>query len=278
MRRRISLQKILKKIGVYGINLFWAFILLSPILWIFITSLAPEKDLTSKTFKIVFSHFSFNNYMILREADFLHCLTNTIFISTSTAILSVCIGFLGAYGVTLFKRGKGFFLLLILMVQMLPAMAMLIPLYLLMTSYHLIDTYFSLILVYTSFLSPLAVWLLIPFYNQVPASLGDAARIDGCSYLGVLWRIILPLSFQAIGAVGIFCFIGAWHDLLFALVLTTLNAKTLMVKVSEFRSVWRIDYGLIAASAIIASVPLICLALIFQKLIIKGLTEGAVKG
>jgi len=162
---------------------------------------------------------------------------------------------------------------------MIPVVALIIPLYILMNKIGLLNTKLSLILAYSSFTLPFVIWVMRGYFETIPVNLEDAAAIDGCSPLGILLRIALPLSAPGLVATGIFAFLTAWNEFFMALVFTSSYAsKTVPVLISEFGGRYSIDYGLMGAATVIASVFPVSLALIFQKYIVRGLTSGAVKG
>jgi multiple sugar transport system permease protein len=173
---------------------------------------------------------------------------------------------------------KNLILLLMMGGQMLPPIAIVIPLYVLLRSVKLLDTHIGLILVYQSFILPLVVWLLRSYFASIPSELEDAARIDGSSYVGALFRIVLPLSAPGLVSVAVFAFIASWNEYLYAFIYTNIAAKTLPVLIGEFSTKLGLEYLRIAAAGVLASLPPVLLAFIFQRYIVQGLTAGAVKG
>ena len=171
------------------------------------------------------------------------------------------------------------FFLLILATQFLPIVALIIPLYMIMRWLGLLNTRLALIIADCSFILPLIIWLMRGYFESVPKDLEDVARIDGCSRFGTIFRIVLPLSTPGLAASAIFAFIIAWNEFFSALILSsTLKSKTVSVLIAEYSSKVGVDYVAMAAAGVIASLPPVILALIFQKYIIQGLTAGAVKG
>ncbi len=147
-----------------------------------------------------------------------------------------------------------------------------------MQTIHLIDTKFGLTLVFTVFTAPVAMWLMLGFFESVPKELEDAAFIDGCNRMGILCRIVLPLVRPGLVASGIVIFITIWGDLLIPLVLTVSEATTLTVFASSFSGIHEINYSGAAATAVTSALPIVLLTILFRKHLIEGLTEGAVKG
>jgi multiple sugar transport system permease protein len=129
---------------------------------------------------------------------------------------------------------------------------------------------------HTTFTLPFSIWLLRGYFAAVPPDLDDAARVDGCSWFQLMWKILLPLSAPGLAAVAMFSFLGSWSEFLFALLLTsTMNSKTIPIVVSEFVTDQNIDYGFLAASGVLAVIPPVLLALFFQRWIVQGLVAGS---
>ena len=159
--------------------------------------------------------------------------------------------------------------------------------FLIINGFGLVDTRLSLILTYISFILPLVIRLMMGHFASIPSSIEEAARIDGCTRIGALMRIVLPLSAPGIAATSIFAFIIAWNEFFFALIISgsntrtvasTQSSKTLSVLVEEFSSKFGSDFISMSTAGVLASLPPVILALIFQKFIIQGLTAGSVKG
>ncbi|HYT78052.1 MAG TPA: carbohydrate ABC transporter permease, partial [Actinomycetota bacterium] len=161
----------------------------------------------------------------------------------------------------------------------LPPIAILIPLYLTMVRLHLLDTKIGLIIVYCSFITPFVLWILSGHFRTIPRDLEDAARIDGASRLGALFRVTLPLARSGLLATALFGFLLAWDEFLYALIFTSSGqAKTIPVAIAEFQGRFTVDFGLVAAGGILAAIPPLLIAFAFQRYIVSGLSSGAVKG
>jgi multiple sugar transport system permease protein len=170
-------------------------------------------------------------------------------------------------------------LLLFLSTYMLPPIAILISLYLTMVQLHLLDTRLGLILVYCSFITPFVLWIMSGYFRSIPRDLEDAARIDGCSRVGALFRVVLPLARPGLLATGLFGFLLAWDEFLYALVFTSsLSSKTIPVAIAEFTGRHAVDFGMMATGGVLASLPPLVIAFVFQRYIVGGLASGAVKG
>lgn len=204
---------------------------------------------------------------------------NSIIVAGSATVLCLVIGSIASYSFTRLRfRGRHSLLLMILATQMIPAVAIIIPIYVVMMTLRLLDTHLGLFITYSSFVLPLMIWIMMGYFQTIPIDIEDAARIDGCSRLGTLVRIVLPLAAPGLAATGIFAFIVAWNEFFLALILTEAAAKTLPVLVSEFSTKFGADYVMMSTGGVLASLPPVILALTFQKYIIKGLTGGAIKG
>ena len=175
-----------------------------------------------------------------------------------------------------FQRG---ILLLFLSTYMLPPIAILISLYLTMVQLHLLDTKLGLILVYCSFITPFVLWIMSGYFRSIPRDLEDAARIDGCSRIGALFRVVLPLARPGLLATALFGFLLAWDEFLYALIFTSsLESKTIPVAIAEFTGRHAVDFGMMATGGVLASLPPLLIAFVFQRYIVGGLASGAVKG
>jgi multiple sugar transport system permease protein len=201
-------------------------------------------------------------------------------VAGGTVLVSLGVGILGGYALARLRFPlRRATLLSFLVTYMLPPIALIIPLYLLMSRFGLLDTKVGLILVYCSLATPFALWNLSNFFGSLPPELEEAARVDGCSRLGALVRVVLPLSRPGILATGLYAFLLCWDEFLYALIFTsTEQAKTIPVAIAEFTGRNAVDFGLIAAGGILASLPPVVLSVAFQRYLIGGLAAGGVKG
>lgn len=253
---------------------------LAPFLWQVVTSLKPPAELTALPpllpSSITFEHYTaiFTGHPVLR------LIANSAVVAIGTTVLALALGAAAAYAVSVLRmRGRAAILGVVLAVSMFPPIATVSPLFLLLNALGLRDTLAALVLTYSTFSLPLAVWLLAGFFDALPRELYVAARVDGCSSFGALWRVVLPLAAPGILAAGLLVFIFAWNEFLFALSFTaTEAARTLPVGIALFPGLHEIPYGEIAAASVVATLPVVALAFAFQRRIVEGLTAGAVKG
>jgi multiple sugar transport system permease protein len=259
----------------------------APYLWLVISSFSYKIDLVTVPLKWIPSRITLDNYRALFFANgmenanarlFLGSLKNSAIISISTMLVCLPLGVMAAYSASRLKfKGSNGVVLTSMITQLIPPIVMVIPLYVIMRKFDLLDKHIGLILVDISIGLPLVIWLMRGYFASIPADLENAARIDGCTYLGALVRVVLPLAGPGLVSVMIFAFIASWNEYMYAFIFTNVEAKTLPVLIGEFSTKLGLEYLKIAAAGVLASLPPVLLALLFQKFIIRGLTSGAVK-
>jgi multiple sugar transport system permease protein len=275
------------KVFIYAAAVFASVVILAPFAWLIISSVAAPADLLTTPLRWIPAHASLTRYTdIVLGANsetvvtFRAALLNSAIVAMSSVLISVGVGIFGAYAFARlqfrFQRG---ILLLFLSTYMLPPIAILISLYLTMVQLRLLDTKLGLILVYCSFITPFVLWIMSGYFRSIPRDLEDAARIDGCSRIGALFRVVLPLARPGVLATALFGFLLAWDEFLYALVFTSsLNSKTIPVAIAEFTGRHAVDFGMMATGGVLASLPPLVIAFVFQRYIVGGLASGAVKG
>jgi len=208
-------------------------------------------------------------------------LRNSFEVAATVTVLNLVIGSLAGYAYARYQqfRFMRVTLWLLMMTRMIPGLAIAIPFFILFQAMGLIDTKLALVITYTSFILPLTVWIMKGYFETLPTTLERAALVDGCSRLGAFLRIIVPVARPGLVAAGIFTFIVAWNEFLFALILTgTTNAQTIPVVISGFTvQVRSSQYGSIFASGVVAVLPPVLVALLFQKYLVQGMTAGSTK-
>jgi multiple sugar transport system permease protein len=162
---------------------------------------------------------------------------------------------------------------------MIPEVSLILPLFVIASTLKLINKPIVLIVAYMSFALPYAIWMMAAFFQSVPIELEDAARIDGCTRLGILFRVVMPISVPGLVSTAMFTFLLAWDEFFYALIFTsTLAAKTVPVAIAEYIGRYAVNINGMMAGGIVAAIPPVLLAFIFQRYIVSGLTAGAVKG
>ena len=251
-----------------------------PLYWAIVSSLTPEARLF-QTPSLVPAHPVLDHYRALfAERDFWLPIRNSLVVAGSTTLLCVGLGGLCAYALARLEfPGKRLLLGAVLAVGMFPQISLVSPLYLLLRRLHLIDTYPGLVLPYVTFAMPLAVWLLVGFFRQLPAELEEAAMVDGAGRLRAFREVIAPLALPGLSTTAILTFVYSWNEFLFALSFTLgPERQTVPVAIALFRGQYQVPWGQILAAAIVATAPVTLLVLAFQRRIVQGLTAGAVKG
>lgn len=251
---------------------------LFPVFWIFLTSLKTRPDIFSRIPLLLF-HPTLQSYIsVLGREEFTAGLINSIKTASATTILSLLIGLPMAYPLArLTFRGRQQILFWVLSLLMLPTVAIVVPYYLILYRLGLLDTLPGLVAAYLSFSLPFAVWLLVGFLRDLPREIDDAAFIDGCSHWQLLWRVHVPLLRTAIAVVAIFTFVFAWNELVLALMLTEVNAKTVPVAIIGMIQPDNLPWGQIAAGSILTLIPMMAVVFALQRHIVRGLTLGAVR-
>jgi multiple sugar transport system permease protein len=254
---------------------------LVPVIWIMSLSLKTPESIGDGTF--LPTHWTLKNYSTAFDTGFFtSALRNSIGIALITTVVALAFASMAAYAITrLDFPGKTAILAGALAVTMFPAISIVGGLYNVWRNIGLYDTWLGLILPYLSFSLPLSIYILSAFFREIPWDLEKAAQMDGATPMQAFRRVILPLAVPGVFTAGILTFIAAWNDFLFANVLTASNAaRTAPVALSYFTgaSQFQAPAGAIAAGAVIVTVPILIMVLIFQRRIVSGLTAGAVKG
>jgi ABC-type glycerol-3-phosphate transport system permease component len=205
--------------------------------------------------------------------------SNSIILTVGAVSISLVIACLAAFAFARMEfRGKRTLFNIILSLMVVPPVVMIIPLFVSMASWHLVNTYQGTILIYTGLLLPFSIYLMTNFFRSIPKEIIEAARMDGCSNLGVFWRIMLPLSAPALITLIVVNALWVWNELLIALVFMQKDElKTLMVGISALRSRNYVDIPATMAGLLIATIPIVILYMFGQRFFIRGLTSGAVK-
>jgi multiple sugar transport system permease protein len=260
---------------------------LAPFAWMVLSSFIPKSQLLVDPFALP-PHFTLDNYVRLftspsdgiGSTNFLLSIRNSLGICAATTAISLVVGAIGGYAFArLHFPFKNALLLFLLAIQFLPAVTVIIPMYMMGRSVHLLNTWWILIFAYTSFALPFTLWIMRGYFETIPRSLENAARIDGCSRIGAFIRVVLPLSAPGFAATAIFTFLNAWDEFFFALIFSnTYAAKTLPVALSEFTSRHSVDFGLQMSGGVVANILPVLIALSMQRYIVRGLTAGGVKG
>lgn len=275
--------------------LFWLLIIaiilytIFPFYWAIVTSLTPNSRLYDTPAQYFPSTIDWSHYRyVLRNDDFIKAFLNSAIVSVSTVTVSLVLGSFAAYAFGRFQfRGRSVLLYVILAMTMFPSVSILGSLFIMirgdwfLSTPNLYNTRWALIITYLTFTLPFTVWVLTQFFKAMPRELEEAALVDGASPFRTFYQILLPLAAPGLVTTGLLAFIAAWNEFLYALTFTTnYDARTVQVAIAQFAgsSQFEQPYADRMAAAVLVTVPLLALVLIFQRKIIAGLTAGAVKG
>ena len=275
-KSKFSLSSVLTNIAVVSLIIFATF----PMIWTAYTSFRVEMDIIKHPYSLMFSDLSLDAYRkIWKGTDFPALLQNSVVTSLMTMVMSLTLGTLAGYALSrAVFRGKSGVLLVYLLVRVVPGVLLLIPIYLLMQRLNLLDTRYGIALAYTTFTVPAAVWLMKGFFDSLPVDLENATRIDGCSRMGALWRIVLPLVIPGMAATGTLVAIEAWNDVLFALMITSTNeARTWPVGMKLLIGEFQLPWAQLTATAMLSLIPVLIGFSFVGKKMVAGLTAGGVK-
>jgi multiple sugar transport system permease protein len=271
MKRRIRDQAVLVIAGWMVVGAF-----LAPLAWMVLGSFKTTVDFLASP-PVWFFYPTLTNYtQVFADNNFPRYIVNSMIVAAGATVIGLLLGLPAAYALARWRRTS--IGVLLLAARMAPGIAFLIPLFVMFLSLHLVGSYISLIASHLIFTLPLTVWMMVGFIEAVPREIEQAALIDGCSVLGVLVRIITPLTAQGIAATAILAFIASWNNFLFALVLSNDATKTLPVAVLGYIGYNSIQWGTLMAAATLITLPVLVLALCVQRYIVRGLVAGAVNG
>ena len=253
---------------------------LGPFFWIVTTSLKGNEDFFSFPPKWIPEHPSLTHYgRLFTRANGLQYFGNSMLVSTLSMFAALAVSLPTAYSIARWRFGGGFLSTLLLVLRMLPAIALIIPIYIMYKAFGLTNSYLGLIMIYTVTYIPFAVWLLIGFLRDFPVEIEEAALIDGCSRLKALIRVVTPIIAPGMAVVALFAFIATWNEFLFAVVLTGIETKTMMVLVTSYTSGGTdMFYGEASASVVLGVLPAFAVAFMLQRYLVKGLALGGTKG
>jgi multiple sugar transport system permease protein len=264
-------------VAVAAIVLFCLF----PFYWLINLSLKTGDDLAGNA--IIPPHPTLSNYKsIFQNGDFTRALANSAIVSLVTTALALIVGSFCAYALARLRfKGKFYILAIVLSITTFPAIAIAAPLFRLWSDIGIYNTLIGLIIPNLTFALPLAIYILVSFFKEIPKDLEEAALVDGATYFQAFRKVVVPLAAPGLATAGILTFIATWNEFLLAITLTSSpKARTVPAAIQFFTgsTQFEIPYGTITAASVTISIPLIIMVLLFQKRIVAGLTAGAVKG
>lgn len=265
----------------HALLLLFCMIALFPIWQVVNISLRPGDQLLSSTIELIPTNASFENYKrLFLDTDFLRWIGNSAFVALAVTLTGVILASTAGYGFSRFKfAGRNFGLLTLLTTQMFPATMLLLPMYIMLINLGLINTYLGVIVVYSATALPFCIWTMKGYYDTIPVTLEEAARIDGCSRFQVFYRVILPLAAPALVITALFSFMTAWSEYLVAAqILQDSLLWTLPLGLKSFEASMSTQWGLYGSASLIVMIPVVVLFLALSRWLVSGLTLGSVKG
>ncbi len=254
-----------------------AAVILVPIYWIASGAFKEHVDIFQ--LKLIFTP-TLENFRIIFKSPYnlFDKLINSTLVAFYTVLIAIPLATMAAYSFSRFRMfGERVMFVTILATQFVPAVVIVLPFFILFRDLGILDTRLSLVLVNLSLIMPFAIWMIKGFIDGIPLDTEEAALVDGSSRLQVIWNVVLPMTMPGLITAGIFCFILAWNEFLFAVILTTNKAVTMPVGLALFHAEEGVLWHLISAAGILIMAPMFVLALIIQKHFVQGMTVGAVR-
>ncbi len=310
-RRRQRLARLAQRAGIFLASLVIAIYVLGPVIWLVSSAFQTETEIVSVPPHWIPEHPTLHNFeAIFTAADqaapsagadkatgtakdpssggfipstaknLLHSMGNSIIVATMVVILNLLVGVPAAYAIAKIRFwGREASVYFILATRVIPDIALVVPMFLVIRRLGLLDTLPALIITYLAVTVPFTVFILVQYFEGLPDELDKAARVDGCSRWQALTRVFLPLSLPSLVAVVLFTFLSSWNEFLLALMFTqTSRSQTLPILLASFTSDFTVSFSFLNAAGVLAVVPPIIVAIVFERYIVSGLTAGAVKG
>jgi multiple sugar transport system permease protein len=268
-------------IATYALLVFFVLWTVIPFLWMFLASIKTNKEIYNPEFTIFPKQVFLGHYEdLVVKGPFLTWFRNSAVVSLTSTLLSLVLGSFGAYAITrLTFTGRKVIAVGLVGTYLLPASLLFIPLFQIIANLGMVDSIYGLMLVYPTFTLPFCTWLLMSYFRSIPVELEEAALIDGCGRMGVLFRIVLPLAAPALVVVALFSFTQGWNEFLYAFVFTSsTTSRTLTVGLTLMLGEDVFYWGKMMAGALLTAIPPVVMYTLAQRLVIRGLTVGGVKG
>ena len=265
---------------IYVLIAIFLFITLFPLVWVLSTSFKPNEEAINFPPKFLPENITFSNYVfVLTDPVLVRSLINSFVVSVGSTALSVVVSALAGYSFARFEfMGKNLIMSIILGLFMIPVVINIVPLYTMLSNVGMLNSPIALILTFQILIIPLNILLLKNYFETIPRELEEAALIDGCSRLGVLKRITIPLSMPGFAIAAVLSFRFSWNEFILPVVLANRpDSVVFQVALYQFISIYRIQWGYLTAGITLAIIPVLALMLSFQKQMIKGLTIGSIR-
>ena len=260
---------------------FFFLLIVLPIYWIVVTSFKTSAEILDLNNITYFpKQFTTENYTgLFAQYNYKTLLTNSLVVSVASALVITLLSMLGGYGLARYKfKGKSAVILFFLVTQMIPGILVIIPLYITFSKMGLINTHIGLFIYYVTVNLPFCLVTMRSFFERIPVTLEEAARVDGCNKMQSLFKIVFPIMFPGIVSVFVFGFIGAWNELIAgSIFISTPDMWTIPVGLKTLIGKYNVEWGLLMAGGVMALLPTAVMFAAMQKFIVEGMTAGAVK-
>lgn len=280
MKKR-SIGGLTWRAATYLILLVMIVISIFPAVWMLSTSIKSPTELFDNPPEIIPDEPTLDNFAaVLQNSKMYQAFFNSVLVTASVVLLTLIVSVLAGYGFARFRfRGSSTLKVGLLFGQMIPSVVLIIPLYFLFSKVGMLNTRGALIIADMALTIPMGVIMLSSFFEGVPKELEEAAKIDGCTGIGALFRVVLPVAKPGLISVAIYTFIHAWEEFLFALNLTTSSkTRTLPIAISMFSGEFAVDWGATMAAATVVAMPVLLIFLLCNRYFVQGMADGAVKG
>lgn len=264
-----------------AILVFFFLLIVLPVYWMVVTSFKTSAEILDLNNVTYFpKKLTTENYSgLFEQYNYTTLLTNSLIVSVTSALVITLLSILGGYGLARYKfKGKSAVILFFLVTQMIPGILVIIPLYIVFSKMGLINTHVGLFIYYVTVNLPFCLVTMRSFFERIPVTLEEAARVDGCNKMQSLFKIVFPIMFPGIVSVFVFGFIGAWNELIAGTIfISTPDMWTIPVGLKTLIGKYNVEWGLLMAGGVMALLPTAVMFAAMQKFIVEGMTAGAVK-
>jgi multiple sugar transport system permease protein len=265
--------------AIYAILVAVTIIMLFPVAWMLTVSVRPNVEVMKIPPDWIPALFTLDAYSkVLKSGRYLQTFANTYFVALAVTLVSLFIGAMAAYALARFRfRGQRAVLMFLITTQMFPLVLLCIPYFQVVVKLGLYDTLTSLIIVYVTFTLPFCILMLRSYFAQIPKDMEEAAMVDGCSRVGAIVRTLLPLSYPALIGAGLYTFLLAWNEFLFAVVLIEAwEKRVITMAIYSLMAEFVTDWSMMMAFSVLASAPLVIAFIFLQRYMVRGMTAGAI--
>lgn len=252
---------------------------IAPYLWTFVSSVTPQKE-TDAAFRYLPERPTIENYSrLFGNIQFGRNVKDSLIVALGSTAIGLALTLTASYSFSRFNfRLKRFFLIQFLVINMFPVVLLIIPLFIMMRRLGIMDTHLALMIAYSTFTIPFATWMMTGFFRAIPRELDESAQMDGLGRFGTFVRVIIPIAAPGVSATGIYIFISAWNEFIYASILTSSSVRTIPVSLQNMVGEYQIAWGLLTAGGVVSAIPIVTLFFFVQKTMVGGMTAGAVKG